>query len=529
MDNDWVYLRIFSWTFVAAAIISFPLFLFGDRAIGGVLARFLGVSVLGLGLDLLLASLRFLPKRLRFFLIAQLNLALVAFLVYLGGPPFYPLLACNALAIMVECSSGRPLTIIPTTVFAWVFSSLALLGRQGWRFEAEIVLLLFVTTLIIALALVLGLFSWRRERELRQRLTETVADLTKARAEQEEQLAKMRETNLLLEERYAETYALYLIEQYIAAELDLDKILPKVTDVLLGLLGGRSCSIMRVDEEGSCLRQVAVSGPNGEELSFPLAEHPLARCWAENRALSHADLSEEEWAFWRARGTNGLLCQPLGTKTERVGLILVEYDYLPKSLEEHRDLLALVAGQLSLALENAYLYQEVRLMANHDALTGLANRHFFREKLTEEMATAGEERPLSAVIIDLDHFKRVNDEYGHEAGDEVLRFMARLLLEEAGEEATVARYGGEEFVILLPGRSSAEAAVMAEGIRQKLKAASCRWEGHEIRITASFGVASFPEQARDRRTLLRLADRALYEAKRERDKVVVAGQGDAGL
>ena len=466
----------------------------------------------------------------RFFFIVQLSLALVAALIYLEGPPLYPLLACNALAIMVECSSGRLLSIISTTVLAWVFPCLALLGRQGWRFEAGILPPLLTTTLIMFLALVLGLFFWRREHELRQRLTEIVADLRRTRAEQEGQMAKMRETNLLLEERYAETYALYLIEQYIAAELDPDKILPKVTDVLLGLLGGRSCSIMRVDEGASCLRQVAVSGPNGEELSLPLlGEHLLARCWTENRPFSHADLSEEEWGFWRARGTNGLLCHPLSTKTERIGLILVEYDRLPQSLEDHRDLLVLVAGQLSLALENAYLYREVRLIANHDALTGLANRRFFTERLAEEMAKAGRERPLSAVIMDLDHFKMVNDEYGHEAGDEVLRFMARLLLEEVGKETTVARYGGEEFVILLPGRASAEAAAMAEAIRRRLKETACPWEGHEIRITASFGVAAFPEQAGDVRTLLRLADRALYVAKRERDKVVVAVRGEAGF
>ncbi|MGQ9779947.1 MAG: GGDEF domain-containing protein [Bacillota bacterium] len=161
-------------------------------------------------------------------------------------------------------------------------------------------------------------------------------------------------------------------------------------------------------------------------------------------------------------------------------------------------------------------------MATHDALTGLANRHFFQEKLKEEMTTADESRPLAAVIMDLDHFKRINDEYGHEAGDEVLRFAARLLAEEIGEGATVARYGGEEFVFLLPGRASAEAVAIAETVRQRLKETPCRWEGQEIRITASFGVAVYPEQAHDRRSLLRLADRALYEAKRERDKVVLA-------
>ncbi|MGQ9779946.1 MAG: hypothetical protein ACUVRM_08735 [Bacillota bacterium] len=291
--------------------VSFVFALFLDRSAARFFFRLLGVAGLGLAGNWGLAFLPILSAKVRSFLLTQLNLALVAVLIYLGGPPLYPLLTCIALEIMVRCSSGHRLTIAFTTVSAWCYSVLALLARYGWRLEFEFVISLFVFTFVIVLALILGIYSWQRERQLRARLTQTVADLTKARAEQEEQLAKMRETHLLLEERYAETYALYLIQQELAAELEIEKILPKVTDIILGLLGGRSCAIMLVDREKACLRQAVVSGRAEEEMIFPLAgEHPLARCWAANRPLSHLELGEEEWSFWRAGRQRPALSSP---------------------------------------------------------------------------------------------------------------------------------------------------------------------------------------------------------------------------
>lgn len=381
---------------------------------------------------------------------------------------------------------------------------------------------MMLASFTLSLGLVAGLVSSRAEWNLRRRLAETGASLRTVQAERDRQVRQMTETHLLLEERYAETYALYLIEQEIAAELDVDKILPKVTDIVLGLLGGRSCSILLADQERSCLHEAAVSGTGRGDLSFPLSGNPIARCWADNLPLSHSDLTEAEREFWAARGTNGLLCTPLSTKTERVGLILVEYDRLPQSLEDHRDLLCLVAGQISLALENAYLYHKVRLMATHDALTGLFNRHHLQERLTSELRSAGRERPLAAIILDIDHFKRVNDAHGHEAGDEVLRHLAHLLSAEIGAGAGIARWGGEEFVVLLAGTSLEEATAIAERIRARVSMTPCPWEKHEIRITVSLGVAAYPGHASDQRSLLRLADQGLYLAKRDRNRVAVA-------
>lgn len=396
-------------------------------------------------------------------------------------------------------------------------------AEYRWRLEPALFVAVFLGFPVFIAALIYGLFSAQGERDLRKRLTETVANLRAAQAEQARQMRRLTETHLLLEERYAETYALYLINQEIAAELDEKKILPKVVDIVLGLLGGSACSVLMVNEDKTCLRLETHSGAGRGDLVFPLAGNLLARCWAENASFSHGELTPAELDFWHARGTNGLLCAPIGTKAERVGVLLVEYDRLPASLDDHRKLLSLVAGQISLALENALLYRKVHQMATHDALTGAWNRHYFQDKLAAELAAAGPHRPLSAVILDVDDFKRINDEYGHEAGDEVLRHLTRLLWQEAPPEATVARYGGEEFVLLLTETNLQEALRLAEAVRNRVRETPCRWSGGTIGITVSLGVASYPGYASDHRSLLRLADQGLYQAKRRgKDQVALA-------
>ena len=154
-----------------------------------------------------------------------------------------------------------------------------------------------------------------------------------------------------------------------------------------------------------------------------------------------------------------------------------------------------------------------------------SNRYHFQERLTTELETASAAHPLAAILLDVDRFKTVNDEFGHQVGDGVLCLLAALLVEEVGQEGTVARYGGEEFVVLLAGSTLERAAQVAERIRAQVAATTCRCSERRIKITVSLGVATYPCQAKDRRSLLRLADQALYLAKQERNKVVVAETG----
>jgi len=176
-------------------------------------------------------------------------------------------------------------------------------------------------------------------------------------------------------------------------------------------------------------------------------------------------------------------------------------------------------------VERETLYRE---MSTIDGLTRLTNRRSFIERGQSEFLRA-QRIPASAlacVMVDLDHFKRINDTWGHHAGDQVLIAASTIMMEGARQYDEVGRYGGEEFAILLPGLTLEAAAIVAERIREKIAGAKINVDGNPIAITASFGVASFPAPGVvDLNDLLKAADKALYAAKESgRNRVVMVSQ-----
>ncbi len=157
----------------------------------------------------------------------------------------------------------------------------------------------------------------------------------------------------------------------------------------------------------------------------------------------------------------------------------------------------------------------LRKMASRDALTGLYNRRHLSDMLEHELlACRSQERPLSLLMVDLDHFKRINDSFGHPCGDKMLVAVGQAVLDELRDTDRAVRYGGEEFLILLPGSSVMAAMEVGERLRAGIGALAipCS-EQARASVTASIGVASFPDDAQTADTLLKLADDALYVAK----------------
>lgn len=189
-----------------------------------------------------------------------------------------------------------------------------------------------------------------------------------------------------------------------------------------------------------------------------------------------------------------------------------------------RRLLGLLANQAAATLYHLQLKAREQRQAARDGLTGLYNRRAFEDQLAQVLAR--EDRAsgrFSLVLLDLDHFKKLNDTYGHLAGDEALRVTARIVSRHLRRGDTAARYGGEELVLILPGSPEEGALRMAERIRAALAEAAIRFEDARLPVTASFGVATWPEAGREGKELIGAADRALYAAKqRGRNRVVAA-------
>ena len=160
------------------------------------------------------------------------------------------------------------------------------------------------------------------------------------------------------------------------------------------------------------------------------------------------------------------------------------------------------------------LQQKLAEQSVCDPLTGLYNRRYLEDALGRELILAQRQNyPISMIMVDIDHFKKVNDHYGHLAGDEVLRAVAALLKQNARGSDIYCRYGGEEFLLVLPQMPPEKAVARAEQLRCMLAAAPIRYQATAIPVTASFGVASFPVNGKAGDRVIDAADKALYEAK----------------
>ena len=187
-----------------------------------------------------------------------------------------------------------------------------------------------------------------------------------------------------------------------------------------------------------------------------------------------------------------------------------------------------LAERKRVEVELRTLQAQLREQATRDPLTGLYNRRYLEETLRRELDRAGREgHPLSILMVDVDHFKRLNDTYGHPAGDEVLRTLGRLLQHHARSSDIPCRYGGEEFLVVLPDMPLEAARKRAELVRQDFADLRIAFGGTEIAATLSIGVSSYPGHGTTADELIRAADLALYDAKQSgRNRVCYARSSD---
>ena len=218
-----------------------------------------------------------------------------------------------------------------------------------------------------------------------------------------------------------------------------------------------------------------------------------------------------------ATGAVGADAQPVAVvpviyHERTMGVLMVTSDD-PHRLWQDSEIMLMrtVADQVAVAVNHARLFQQMQHQALTDGLTGCFNRRFFEIQIERDLHLATRMRqPVSLILLDIDYFKRVNDAHGHDAGDAALRLLAGALREELRGVDTAARYGGEEFAIILPQAGLEGALLVAERLRARLEQTDVPIIGH---ITASFGLAAFPQHASTPAQLITLADHALYEAK----------------
>jgi diguanylate cyclase (GGDEF)-like protein len=258
-------------------------------------------------------------------------------------------------------------------------------------------------------------------------------------------------------------------------------------------------------------------------------------CWALRRGQPHRSYEAPGLICPHAKvesngGKAGRLCVPLIAQGEVLGLLSMERDADGKAAgaldPDPEHVAMLIAEQMALSLSNMRLRETLQHQSIVDPLTGLFNRRYLDETLRRELARAKREAlPLSIIVLDVDHFKRINDEFGHDAGDAVLRSLGSEIKRYVRDSDVACRFGGEEFVLLLPGCDKQTTAQRSKVLLNTIRAMDVPRASQSIGpITASLGVATFPEDGTEADALIQVADRAMYTAKRSgRNRVVVAG------
>ena len=345
-----------------------------------------------------------------------------------------------------------------------------------------------------------------------------IADVTE-RKRSEEQIIKQK---LELEKINRELSVLHEVSIAISSTIDLDKLFADIMQAITRL------DFLHVELKGTIFivegETMYAAYGMGLEKSF-LDSHkkiPLDSCLCGLAAKtgeiilsSNSSEDSRHTLQFSSMESHGHIILPLKVQDRVIGVLCL---YLPPDIkidERKVKMLISICNQVGIAIENARLYEEAKSLSLHDSLTGCGNRRYMEimfEKFFAESKRYG--RHLSAIMLDIDYFKKYNDTYGHIAGDSLLSGLATIISKEIRETDLVIRYGGEEFLILLTETGIEKALEVTERIRTSVE--------REGDITVSLGVSTYNEKMLRKEELIKKADEALYQAKREgRNKVVV--------
>lgn len=301
--------------------------------------------------------------------------------------------------------------------------------------------------------------------------------------------------------------------QALTSTHDLDRMLAVVLDTAVATSAARAGAVLLVDASGTAL-DLAVGRALEDRVTGPV-HLQLGEGIAGRSAQTGEPLSGPTAELGPARqepSADSVVAVPLVGERAVLGVLAV---YDPLGGRADLTTLRTLADQAAVAVENVLRHQDMSRLAVTDALTGLANYRSFTATLTRELERATRYgRTLALLLLDVDHFKRVNDTHGHQRGDAVLVELAARVASQVRDVDTVARYGGEELVVVLPETDLSGAELAAERIRRAVRDQPFGIGPDAVVVTVSLGVAVHPADGQNATALLRTADEALYEAKR---------------
>jgi diguanylate cyclase (GGDEF)-like protein len=357
---------------------------------------------------------------------------------------------------------------------------------------------------------------------------DTQRDLERAQAQLSLKVA-LEQTNAKLQRRIAEQALLFDVARSLTSTLELPELFGRITRLIGERVGVPEFSIMLLREGGLELVSAWPATAGTEGLRFEVGVGACGRAARTQHAVYVPDIQADQEIVERRAGqkemSGSLLAVPMIHNGTVLGVINFDRPEVNAFGAEEIELLSAVADLAAIATQNAILHERTVALSITDPLTGAANRrHLFARLEVEVERALRYGTPLSVLMIDIDHFKHLNDVQGHRAGDRVLRTVCDLMASVTRKVDTLARYGGEEFLVILPQASRGEALEAAEKLRKTVAEAPLE-EGHSQplgHVSISIGVATLPRDSDTLDELIDCADSALYASKRGGRDLVTA-------
>jgi diguanylate cyclase (GGDEF)-like protein len=321
------------------------------------------------------------------------------------------------------------------------------------------------------------------------------------------------------------------VARALTASLELEEILGAIMDKMAQFFGPERWSLLMVDDVSGELYYAIAVGENAESLKglrVPLGEGVAGWVAATGNPLIVPDVAlDPHWSAFATKHPDlkiqSIACVPVRAGNKTLGVIQLLNSKLDLLSEYSISFLRILCDYAAIAIQNARSMTLIQELTITDDVTGLFNARHLYTMLGEQVARG---QVFSLMFVDLDHFKSVNDTHGHLIGSRLLAEIGGLLKRSLGPNNAAFRYGGDEFVALLPGMGKAAASGTTMALCEDLRNARfLEGAGLSLHVSGSFGLASFPEDGDTVQTILRSADTMMYEAKKTRNNVAVAGKG----
>ncbi|MEZ7890271.1 MAG: sensor domain-containing diguanylate cyclase [Candidatus Wallbacteria bacterium] len=346
-------------------------------------------------------------------------------------------------------------------------------------------------------------------------------ELAKLRKEISSKQAAIEEANSKVNFISSKMVNLQAIAREIGTCLDFDSLLKSTLNAANKLLKARKISIFLHGEDNKLLLKATYgwTSVTPDEHNI-ISDHEIAMwSFTHNEMVTPTEIQKDPIlsALHRESKLKVIMCAPISSKDEVIGVICVEElegGPSAKITSDDTRMFSILIDLVSLSFNNTRLFRKVQMLANTDGLTKLFTHRYFQEFLSAEIEKCSQGKgEFSIILSDIDHFKKFNDTYGHQAGDFVLEQTAQCFKQTVRPNDIVARYGGEEFIILLPGANVNSSYVMAERIRKAVESKLYNYNNLQLRVTVSLGISSYPVDAVKNMELVKKSDLALYYSK----------------